>query len=121
MPREAVAEWSRMLVLAEAGEQATSFERTYAASGFEAAVRALARQRLEKVNDRAKHGEYVPAIEYVNAYVRLGDKEQAFAWLEKALPERNRFAFEVKINPMYDSLRIDPRFHELMRRVGFTS
>jgi len=98
-----------------------SLEQIYAASGFEAAVRALARQRLEKLNEKMKHGEYVPATEYATAYIRLGDKEQAFAWLDRAVQERNSFALEFKINPIYDKLRDDPRFQDLLRRVGLMS
>ena len=77
MHKEAITEWGKALTLSGVGEQASILERTYAASGFEAAVRALAQQRLEKLNERMKHGEYVPAIEYATAYTRLGDKEQA--------------------------------------------
>ncbi|HYY99487.1 MAG TPA: protein kinase, partial [Pyrinomonadaceae bacterium] len=118
MQREAVAEWVKALSLSGAGEQASSLERTYAMSGFELAVRSLARQRLDKLNERMKRGEYVPAFEYVNAHTRLGDKEQAFAWLDKAVQERNSFALEVKVNPLYDKLRDDQRFQDLVNRVG---
>ena len=51
------------------------------------------------------------------ANTRLGDKEQAFAWLAKVVEERNRYAFEVKVNPIYDKLRHNPRFQDLLRRV----
>ena len=85
------------------------------------AVRALAQQRLEKLNEKTKRGEYVPAFEYVTAYTRLGDKEQAFAWLDKAVQERNGMALEIKVNPIYDKLRDDPRFQDLLRRVGLSS
>ena len=115
---EAVAEWDKALTLRGTG---LSLEQAYAASGFEAAVRALARRRLEKSNERMKHGEYVPATEYATAYIRLGDKEQAFAWLDRAVQERNSFALEFKINPIYDNLRDDPRFQDLLRRVGLMS
>jgi len=110
MHKEAVAQWSKALTSIGAGEQASSLERTYAASGFEMAVRALARQRLEKLNDKRNRGAYVPAIEYVTAYTRLADKEQAFVWLHKAVREPNRLALELKVNPIYDKLRDDPRF-----------
>jgi eukaryotic-like serine/threonine-protein kinase len=116
MQREAVAEWGKALILRGAGEQASSLERTYAASGFEAAVRTLAQHQLENLNERLKRGEYVPAFEYVTTYIRLGDKEQAFAWLDKAVQERNGFVFRVKIDPIYDKLRADPRFSDLLRR-----
>nr|MBA3438436.1 protein kinase [Pyrinomonadaceae bacterium] len=118
MQREAVAEWGESLTLSGAGEQARRLERTYAALGFEPTVRALAQQRLEELNERKKRGEYVPAIEYVTAYTRLGDKEQAFAWLDKVVQERNIFGLDVKVNPIYDKLRADPRFQDVLRRVG---
>ncbi|MBV8856452.1 MAG: hypothetical protein JOZ02_05780 [Acidobacteria bacterium] len=101
-----------------AGEQATGLERTYAASGFETAVRELAQWRLDKLNERGKRGEYAPASEYVNAYTRLGDKGQALSWLDKAVQERNQFALEVRGNPLYDKLRSDPRFQDLVNRAG---
>jgi serine/threonine protein kinase/tetratricopeptide (TPR) repeat protein len=118
MQREAVAEWSQALTLRGAGERASILERTYATSGFEAAVHALAKQQLEKLNERMKRGEYVPAAEYVTAFTRMGDKEQAFAWLDKAVQERNGFVFMVKVIPIFDKLRGDPRFADVMSRVG---
>jgi len=51
--------------------------------------------------------------------VGLLGAEQAFVWLEKALEERNRSAFEVKSNPLYGNLRNDPRFQDLLQRAGF--
>ncbi len=65
-----------------------------------------------------KRGEYVAAFEYLTAYTRLGDKEQAFAWLAKAVAEHNGFALEIKIDPIYDSLRDDPRFLDLLKRMN---
>ena len=121
MQREAIAAWAKALTLRGEEQQALIFERTYAASGFEAAVRALAKQKLEKLNERMKRGEYVLAFEYVTAFTRLGDKEQAFAWLDKAVQERNGFVFRVKVNPIFDQLRDDPRFQDLLRRVGLMS
>jgi tetratricopeptide (TPR) repeat protein len=118
MHREAITEWGKALTLSGAGQQASSLEHTYAASGFEASVRALAQQRLEKLNEKMKRGEYVPATEYAIAYIRLGDRGQAFAWLDKAVQERNSFALEFKVNPIYDELRDDMRFQDLIRRVG---
>ena len=46
----------------------------------------------------------------MTAYTRLADKEQAFVWLHKAVREPNRLALELKVNPIYDKLRDDPRF-----------
>ena len=113
MQKEAIAEWSKGLSLIGTFEDASLLERTYAASGFDAALRALAQKRLERFKEKTARGDYVPAYEYVIAYMRLGDKEQAFAWLAKAFAERNRLAFEIRVNPIFDPLRSDARFQKL--------
>ena len=51
-------------------------------------------------------------------YAALGDKEQAFAFLEKAYAQHSTELVSLKVNPAYDSLRSDPRYQDLLRRVG---
>ena len=51
-------------------------------------------------------------------YTGVGDKEKAFEWLEKALAERSELLLFMRVDPFFDSLRSDPRFGELLRRVG---
>lgn len=53
-------------------------------------------------------------------YARLGDKDKAFAWLEKAYEERSESLTWLKVDPAYDPLRADPRFNDLLRRVGLS-
>jgi TolB-like protein/Flp pilus assembly protein TadD len=118
MPKEAVAEWGKALTLSGKGDQASFVERAYSKGGLEPAVRVLVQQQLEELGERVKRGEYVSAAEYATAYTRLGDKEQAFAWLAKAVEERDRFALEFRINPLFDPLRSDPRFTDLVKRIG---
>jgi TolB-like protein len=120
MQKEAVAAWNKAFMLTGDIDLAMMLERTYAASGFNAAVRALWQKKLERLNEKAKRGEYVPAMDYVLAYTRLADKEQALTWLVKAEQERNAWIFDIKLDPIYDSLRSDPRFQDLLRRVGLT-
>ena len=48
--------------------------------------------------------------------VRLGEKERAFAWLAKAVEERNWLALQIKVNPIFDPLRSDLRFETLVRK-----
>ncbi len=48
------------------------------------------------------------------AYLRLGDKEQALLWLAKTVEEPNWFALQIKVNPILDPLRSDPRFGEIL-------
>jgi TolB-like protein/Tfp pilus assembly protein PilF len=63
----------------------------------------------------------VPRFSFVWAYAGLGDKEQAFAWLEKAYQERRDLMIALNIDPLVDPLRSDPRFQDLVRRVGLPS
>jgi tetratricopeptide (TPR) repeat protein len=118
MQKEAVAGWNKAFMLTGDIDLAMMLERTYAASGFNAAVRALWQKKLERLNEKAKRGEYVPAMDYVLAYTRLADKEQALTWLVKAEQERNGMIFDINLDPIYDPLRDDPRFQDLLRKVG---
>jgi len=61
---------------------------------------------------------YVPSAAFVNAYLGLGDNEQAFVWLEKAYQEQSNLLELLKVHPFFDPLRGDPRFADLVRRVG---
>jgi hypothetical protein len=51
-------------------------------------------------------------------YAQLGDKERAFAWLEKAIDERDPSVIRLKIDPMFDNLRSDPRYTKLLQRMN---
>jgi hypothetical protein len=52
-------------------------------------------------------------------YIHWGDKEQAFEWLQKGYDQRDFFITQLKVDPIYDPLRSDPRFHSLLRRLNF--
>jgi eukaryotic-like serine/threonine-protein kinase len=72
---------------------------------------------LDQLTETAKH-RYTPAVSFAIVYVGLGDKDQAFAWLDKAYNERiNRLAY-IRREPIWNSLRSDPRFDDLIRRIG---
>ena len=55
---------------------------------------------------------------FVAPYIGLSDKDQAFAWLDKSVTAHSPGLTALKVDPIYDSLRSDPRFQELQRRVG---
>lgn len=118
---EAVAEWQRTMTLNGDDELTAILSRAYAEADFAAAVHAVARKKVERMSARAESGEFVLAIGFARAYVMLDDKEQAFHWLEKAVEERNVFPLLMNSDPFYDSLRADPRFTNLLRRVGLTA
>jgi hypothetical protein len=82
----------------------------FANAGFDAAVRFLAQRQLEELEQKQARGEYVAAAHYVFAYVRAGNFERAFASLPKMVEEPNWFALSLRVNPILDPLRRDPRF-----------
>ena len=61
---------------------------------------------------------YVSPASIAIVYVALDDKDQAFAWLEKANEIRDMNVVRLKVDPRYESLRSDPRFNDLVRRIG---
>jgi TolB-like protein/Flp pilus assembly protein TadD len=87
--------------------------RAYAHAGR----RKDALRLLEELKARQKKG-YIPAAAFVNAYLGLDDKEMAFVWLEKAYQEKSNILQYLKVHPFFDPLRDDPRFVDLVRRVG---
>jgi tetratricopeptide (TPR) repeat protein len=68
--------------------------------------------------DELSRKRYVNPFEIALIYIGLGDKERAFAWLEKAYNERSDLLVYLKVDPRLDPIRSDPRFADLMRRVG---
>lgn len=113
LPAEAIIQWRAALALSGEPEQARLLEETFAASGLDAALRALARKQLEQLLEKTARGEHIAAYHYLMAYMRLGDTEQAFSWMAKTVEERSWFALQLRINPLLDPLRGDPRFEKL--------
>jgi TolB-like protein/DNA-binding winged helix-turn-helix (wHTH) protein/Tfp pilus assembly protein PilF len=61
---------------------------------------------------------YVTPAALANVYIALGKKDEAFVWLEKAFAERSNYLAYLKVFPILDPLRSDPRFANLVQRVG---
>jgi TolB-like protein/Tfp pilus assembly protein PilF len=76
-----------------------------------------ARRALAELQSMAQH-QYVPSLYFAGIYVGLGEKDEAFKWLEKAYQERHDRLVYLGVDPMADPLRSDARFHELMKKVG---
>lgn len=74
---------------------------------------------LKRLDERLEaEGKSIPRFSFIWAYAGLGNKEQAIAWLEKAYQERRDRVFLLNVDPLLDPLRSDPRFQDLVRRVG---
>lgn len=97
--------------------------RTPGALGILGLAYGLAGRKAEanKVLDellKLNKTRYVTPAAFVNVYIGLGDKDKAFEWLEKAFQERSNYVAYLKVFPIADPLRSDPRFSDLLRRVG---
>jgi TolB-like protein/DNA-binding winged helix-turn-helix (wHTH) protein len=118
MYREFVAEMSRTAALFELPEFAEGLQHAYDHSGYQGALRQLARN-MEHL--AATKQFYVPGAT-AQFYAALGDKDRAFYWLEEYLKHRDLAladpTIDFKTDPWFVPLRSDPRFDDLMRRVG---
>jgi tetratricopeptide (TPR) repeat protein len=75
------------------------------------------RRTLENYESSAK-SNYVSPLMVAAACVRVGDKECAFRWLEKGIEERDDLMINLKVEPVFDGIRWDSRYQDLLRRVG---
>jgi len=76
-----------------------------------------ARRILAELEPQSR-GEYVPSDNMALVCLGLGERDRAFTWLEKAFTQRSPFFVWLKVFPELDRIRSDPRFQDLVRRVG---
>ena len=148
---EAIAHYSRTLeiapdlpmVLYELGlayqnsgrydEALTAFEKASARSGGEAATvmllghlyallgRHLDAERHRNILAEMARRQYVPPLYTAFIYAGEGRTDEAFAWFERACEERSNYMIYLAVEPSLDRIRDDPRYVELLRRVGLPS
>jgi TolB-like protein/DNA-binding winged helix-turn-helix (wHTH) protein/Tfp pilus assembly protein PilF len=109
--RESISEVQKMATVLEYKELAAAIGRAYKSFGYEKALNVLA-TRLEEIDS---HTSYVPNWYIAALYSFMGDKDQAFAWLEKAYKVRDMSSLA---DPQWDPIRSDPRFTDLRHRMG---
>jgi TolB-like protein/Tfp pilus assembly protein PilF len=113
-PADAIPVLERAISVSPGSPAATGvLIRAYAHAGR----RDDANRLLADLIRRRKAG-YIPAGALVNAYLGVGDNEQAFHWLEEAYKEQSNILQFLKTHPFFDPIRGDPRFVDLVRRVG---
>jgi TolB-like protein/DNA-binding winged helix-turn-helix (wHTH) protein/Flp pilus assembly protein TadD len=116
---DAIAELQRARALfgGGPGEIEARLGYVYAASGR----KAMAQEELNEITQRNKasqsFGDSAPAL----ILAGLGEKEQAFKVLYEAAERRNSLMALYKVDPMFDSLRADPRYEDLLRRMNLTN
>lgn len=116
MYEEAIAEFQRALILSgNDREIAAVLGYIYGVSG----KRDEAEKILAGFEELSKH-RYVSPLHRALIYVGLGENDQAFEWLEMAYQDRCEALIVFNVNPMFNSLRADPRFTDLLQRIGLT-
>lgn len=79
--------------------------------------RGFERMRIDLLERKSKK-EYVPPTLMAGVYALAGEKDAAFAWLDKAIDARDGWIALIKIQPAYDNLRADPRFTKVLERMN---
>jgi TolB-like protein/Tfp pilus assembly protein PilF len=87
------------------------------AAGYGGAIKAVSQRQLQRLG-RAAAQNYVSPMLFAQLYAQLGNPNAAFQWLNSAYNERSRNLLDLKRDPNFDSLRTDPRFSQLLRRIG---
>jgi tetratricopeptide (TPR) repeat protein len=116
---EAIQEWktnAQMNGDKQDAEVSAALEEGFRSGGWPGAVRKGIEARLAQ--RRAKTG-YVSTFEIAQYYADLGDKDRAFEWLNTAYQERDIRLVTLPADPWIDPLRSDPRYAELVRKIGF--
>jgi len=112
MYKEAIAEFEKSLALTDGKSGLPGLGRAHAAAGR----RADAQKVLGQLSELSKR-RFVAPTGIAEIYAALGDKDRAFEWLEKAYADRSIKTY-LKVDPAFDSLRSDPRFADLLRRMN---
>jgi serine/threonine protein kinase/tetratricopeptide (TPR) repeat protein len=113
---EAIAEMRKALDLSEGDtNELAALGQAYAVSHQEGEARKI----LDQLKERSQQTYVQPGL-IALIYIGLGDKNQAFDWLQKAFDDRSAGLLYLKVDPAFDGVRSDARFSDLLRRVGLS-
>ena len=76
---------------------------------------------LAALAEAEARGELVPAVGVARIHAALGDRDRAFAWLERAVAGRSDTLVWMRVDPRFDALRGDPRFDALLAKIEKTN
>ncbi|MFL6278132.1 MAG: TPR end-of-group domain-containing protein, partial [Blastocatellia bacterium] len=111
---QASAIWREIMCVVGDDPEAMAFFGNFCAS---AGQREKAVELIDKLEHISK-SRYVSPFNFALIYAELQENDQAFRWLDKAYEERSDLLSWLKVVPALDSLRSDPRFQELLERIG---
>ncbi|MBI4467630.1 MAG: tetratricopeptide repeat protein, partial [Acidobacteria bacterium] len=112
---DAIAEQRKAAALSNNSTEALTALATALALGGQ---RDEAARILDQLKQMAST-QYVSSCDIASVYAALGATSQSFEWLERARQERASRLIELKADPLFDPLRGEPRFRELLRRMNF--
>jgi serine/threonine protein kinase/tetratricopeptide (TPR) repeat protein len=113
---QVIEEWKAFARLSDDQNEsgfASGLEQGFRSAGWKGALN----KGIEARQAQRKTG-YSSALKIAELYADLGDKDQAFRWLNTAYQERDPYLLGLKTNFLFDLIRSDPRFAELVRKVG---
>jgi TolB-like protein/Tfp pilus assembly protein PilF len=114
---DAIAELRQAVSLSGGAPRCVSaLGHVYAVSG----QRRMAEQALAWLQEQAKQ-RYVPPYDIAEIYAGLGQKEQAFQYLEIAYADHSSWMLFLRVDPPFDPIRGDPRYQDLLRRMHLTT
>ena len=114
MRDEAVASYLKSRTLAgDSAERIAALKTAYAVSGW----KGYLQKRVDEMKEHARQKRYISPFSVALIYAQMGEKNQALAWLEKTYEERNYRLLFIKVDARLDSLRSEPRFLELVKRI----
>jgi TolB-like protein/tetratricopeptide (TPR) repeat protein len=111
MRDQAIDELEQEIRLEGGPEEAASIDQSYRQNGYAGAL-----SRAIEIGSNTSVEDYDPYLA-AKGYMLLGDKDHALVWLNKAAEAHSQILF-IKFDPYWDSIRSDPRYADLLRRMG---
>jgi tetratricopeptide (TPR) repeat protein len=112
-PADAIREFQQLSARAPLSLHLAALGHAYAVGGY----REKAQQVLKQLQARSDTG-YVSPFDFATLYAGLGDRSRTLEWLEKAYQRRVPYMIYLAVDPQFDDFRAEPRFRDLVRRIG---
>jgi len=109
----AIAEFQRSKIVVTGAWYQGLLGYAYAISGD----RPKAEQMLRELEEMAKR-QYVSSTAFAMIYLGLGEKEKALDWLDKSYQDQESACWYLTVDPIYDSVRKEPRFQAILKKIG---
>jgi TolB-like protein/Tfp pilus assembly protein PilF len=117
MYQEAASEMQKAFQFQGDQDAVDIFSDAKDAESYKKSQDIITRSELEDLNELAQQ-KYVSPFDFARRYAKLNEKDEAFNWLEKCYKERSPHILFIKVLDDFQNIRSDPRFADLVRRIG---